>query len=115
MNKYDFGMVFLLILFISFFYFSFNNVNSENAVIKYNGEVIKTIELGKEETRYFEVEGDLGLVVIEVKDYQARVVEETSPLNICSNMGWRNDIIVCLPNRVVIEMVADDAVDTIVR
>lgn len=57
----------------------------------------------------FTVPGELGDIQFEINDERVRVVEETSPLNICSSEGlfggWKskpNDPIVCLPNQTYI-------------
>ena len=116
MNKYDVGLLIsIMLLVLGLWLFLYNNNNPKKAVIKYDGKVKEEITLGKSNVREFTVMGDKGIVVIEVQDKQARVVEETSPRNICSEIGWRSDIIICLPNRVVIEMIDDETVDTVVR
>lgn len=59
----------------------------------------------KFENNYF-VKGKLGFVHIEYNKTtkKIRVVEETSPYNICSNQGYSNNApIVCLPNYISIK------------
>lgn len=51
------------------------------------------------------VEGTNGPVTIEYKDGAVRVIDETSPRNICQQQGWSNTPvkpITCLPNNIVI-------------
>lgn len=57
----------------------------------------------------FIVPGNNGDITVQIEDERVRVVEETSPLNICSIEGifggWKsepNDPIVCLPNETYI-------------
>ncbi len=50
-------------------------------------------------------------LVIEYKDNKVRVIEETSPQNICQLQGWSNSPlkpITCLPNNLVILIKAKD-------
>lgn len=59
--------------------------------------------------------GNLDYVLIEYKNNKIRVVEETSPYNICSNQGASNNApIVCLPNLVTISFGKTDEVDVII-
>ncbi len=117
MNKYDFFMIFILFSLSLVFYFILNSGASASiALVKYDGEIIKEIDLSKPGSNLYEVQGANGKVVIETLDGKIRVIEETSPYNICSKMGWsssESDIIVCLPNKVVIELVSTE-VDTII-
>ncbi len=116
MNKYDIGLlVFIFFFVIGFYLFSNKNKDPLMALVKYNGEVIKEIDLSLHETRVYEVMGDNGKVVIEAEFGRVRIIEETSPLNICSKMGWRSDVLVCLPNRIVVEMYEDDGLDAVIR
>lgn len=73
-----------------------------------------------EENQEFVVPGKLGDIHVEIRDERVRVVEETSPLNICSTEGifggWKsqpNDPIVCLPNEtyIMIEATEGDNID----
>ena len=53
------------------------------------------------------VKGDLGEVIIEIKDGKVRVADEISPKNYCQTQGWvshTNTPIVCLPNGIKIEL-----------
>lgn len=63
---------------------------------------------------YYFVKGKLGYVKIEYNKKRIRVVEETSPYNICSSQGYSSNApIVCLPNYVSIKFsksVLDDII-----
>jgi len=107
MNKNDIKLVLFLILLILVF-FLIKNINDDKekvAKVYYNDELIKTISLN--EDGEYTVLGDNGEVVIEVSDNKIRVVEETSKNNLCSKQGYA-DIIVCLPNKIVIKVENDD-------
>ena len=67
------------------------------------------------EANIYCVEGRLGVVVIEFEDGSVRVIEETSPQNICQLQGQTNSParqLTCLPNYVYIRVqVVDDDID----
>lgn len=53
------------------------------------------------------IDGELGDVVVEIKDNQVRIKTETSPLHICSLQGWIDRAyvsLVCLPNKVIVQI-----------
>ncbi len=55
--------------------------------------------------------GELGVVVIEYNANRVRVIEETSPQNICQLQGYTNSPakpVTCLPNFVLIRVIRDD-------
>jgi len=115
MNKNDIKLVLILILIISLF-FLFKNRNDSNgnvATVYYNDDVIKTILLS--EDGIYTVDGYNGDVVMEVKDNKIRVIEEISKRNLCSKQGYGN-IIVCLPNKIVIKVEnVDNELDGVVK
>lgn len=108
-------LVLFLVLFILVF-FLLKNINSSKdkvANVYYNDELIKTISLN--EDGLYTVLGDNGDVVIEVLDNKIRVIEENSLKNLCSKQGY-SDIIVCLPNKIVIKVEnADNELDGVVK
>ena len=59
----------------------------------------------------YSLQGDLGPMLIEVRDGAIRVKEEVSSLNYCSLQGWvskTNTPIFCLPNSVIIQVQNSD-------
>lgn len=113
MNKNDIKLVLLLLLIVIIF-FLFKSSNKGNvANIYYNDELIKTISLDIDDI--YTVNGYNGEVVIEVKDNKVRVIEEVSNRNLCSKQGY-GEVIVCLPNRIVIKVEKkDNELDGVVR
>lgn len=98
-----------------------NNSVPENGVayVLYNNQPILEIELSDGsftvlQNQYvydtstehiYVVEGTNGPVTIEYNDGAVRVIDETSPQNICQQQGWSNTPvkpITCLPNNIVI-------------
>ncbi|MFU8786062.1 MAG: NusG domain II-containing protein [Candidatus Izemoplasmataceae bacterium] len=58
--------------------------------------------------------GELGIVVIEYDNNRVRVIEETSPQNICQIQGYTNSPLkplTCLPNYITIIVRTDDELD----
>lgn|SRR5690554_2363652 len=111
MNKIDkLFNVFVLILAVSLFVMSRTVVTSVNAqegyaVVSYYDKEVQRFDLDKDD--FYTVEGDLGDVVIEIKDGSVRVADEISPKNYCQTQGWvksTNTPIVCLPNGIKIEL-----------
>jgi len=84
-----------------------NQVSSDAvALVFYYDKEIQRIDL--EDEGFHTVKGDLGDVVIEIKDGRVRVADEVSPKNYCQTQGWvshTNTPIVCLPNGIKIELI----------
>lgn len=81
------------------------NANDAVAVVTYRDKEVRRINMS--ENGLYNLVGDEGPMVIEVNDGAIRVKEEVSPLNYCSLQGWVSKTrtpIVCLPNRVIIEV-----------
>ena len=115
MNKNDIKLV-LILLFIILAFFTYKSINNSKdkiAKVYYNDKLIKTISLN--EDNIYTVEGYNGEVVIEVKNNKIRVIEETSEKNLCSKQGY-GDVIVCLPNKIVIKVEnVDEKLDGVVK
>ncbi len=74
-------------------------------IVSYYDKEIQRYNL--DEDGFHTVNGDLGDVVIEIKDGSVRVAEEISPKHYCKTQGWvkhTNTPIVCLPNGIKIEL-----------
>ena len=120
MNKKD--IILIIIVFIIsismliYLYFKGDN-NYNKAVVYHNNNIIETIDLSIND-KYI-VNGDNGEVVIEVLDNKIRVINENSPLHLCSKQGFINksyESIVCLPNKIVIKLINDnETVDGVVK
>ena len=121
MNKSD--KLLLLILFIiivisCIIMVLIRNDNPKNALVYYEDNLVLTIDLSKKGKSTYTVDGKLGDVVIEKKDSKVRVINETSPNHICSKQGYISEsyeVLVCLPNKVVIKIDSQDEIDTIVK
>ena len=63
-------------------------------------------------------EGYNGKVKIVVNNNKIKVSEEKSPKHLCSKQGYISktyEQIICLPNKIVIEIKDNDTVDTVVK
>ena len=115
MNKNDIKLVLFLILIILIFFFikTLDNNKEKYANVYYNDELIKTISLDTD--GIYSVDGYNGEVVMEVKDNKIRVIEEISKRNLCSKQGY-GDVIICLPNKIVIKVEnSDNELDGVVK
>lgn len=89
------------------------------AIVSYRDKEVLRIDMSVD--GMYKVDGTLGDVIIEVSDNRIRVKEETSPYHICSIQGWVEYArvpIVCLPNHVMIVIMAqtnEDDEDITVR
>lgn len=91
------------------------------AVIKVDGNVIKTLDLNSDETT-IEVNGYQGGVnKVVINDGKVSMTEADCPDELCVKTGKISRVgetIVCLPHRVVVEIKGsqdDDSIDSIVR
>ena len=113
MNKSDIILM-LIVITITLLLFIFLKQDKSNvANVYYENNIIKTIDLNKDE--FYKVEGYNGEVLIEVKNNKIRVIKETSPYNLCSKQGFVDSVpIICLPNKIIIKIEKTD-IDAVVR
>ena len=118
MNKNDIIVCILIfILGLCLYLFSLNKSTGELAIVYYDHDEVLRIDLKDKSQRTYTVNGYNGDILIETIDGKVRVVDEISPKHLCSKQGFINsssDSIICLPNKVVIEITSDE-VDTVVR
>ena len=121
MNKSDTKLV-LLLLSLSIIsilcIFVFRNENPKSALVYYENELVLKIDLNLDGTHEYKVDGYNGDVVIKTKNGKIKVEEEDSPLHICSRQGWIDEsyeVIVCLPNKIVIKIEDEKEIDTVVK
>lgn len=120
MNKHDIFLIIVICTLSLFFVFLFNLFEKEddlNALVYYDNELVLTIDLSKEEQVY-EITGYNGIVSIKAGNGRIKVEDEDSPLHLCSKQGYISksyETIVCLPNKIYIELDGQDDVDAIVE
>jgi hypothetical protein len=84
------------------------------ALVEVDGKEICRLDLAIEGHRV--VQGPLGGTVVQVRDGRIRVTESACPHKLCVRMGWAKragDLIVCVPNRVVVRVEGEGAVDAV--
>ena len=111
MNKNDIKLVLIVfITIIALFIFTYKpKIQASIANVYYKSELIKTIDLTTNKT--YEVNGDNGIVRIEVNNKRIRVIQETSNYNLCSKQGYienEGESIICLPNKIIIELPSNE-------
>lgn len=97
--------------------FMVNAKQSSSALAKvyYENELVLTIDMSKDGE--YDVEGYNGNVHIVVVDNKIKVEEENSPKHLCSKQGFissSNEAIVCLPNKILIQIESKDSLDTVI-
>lgn len=117
MNKSDIKLIAIVLIVIIGIFIVINITKEKGSVAEvfYQDEKVLTIDLNID--REYTVQGDLGDVVLEVKDGEIRVKEENSPKHICSKEGFIGDssrTLVCLPNKITIKIVGDTEIDGVV-
>lgn len=121
MNKSDFKLISLLlvvIIFIFGLFLLFRNNSSKNALVYYEDELVLKIDLSLKGEHEYKVVGYNGEMVIKTMNNKIKVEEENSPLHLCSKQGWIEnsyEVIVCLPNKVVIKIQDKEEIDTVVK
>lgn len=121
MNKNDIKLVLILLLiviisFVSLYFLK--NDNKKNALVYYEDEMILKIDLSLKGEHTYTVDGYNGDIIIKTKDNKIKVESENSPNHICSNQGWVEEtyeVLVCLPNKVVIKIEDNEEIDTVVK
>ena len=107
MSRNDVKLVLMLclILILFFLFRNFFDSSKKIANVYYNDELINSIPLNVD--GIYTVDGYNGEVVLEVNNGEIRVVEEISKHNLCSKQGY-SDVIICLPNKIVIKVANND-------
>ena len=89
----------------------FSTTESSLAEIYSDGELLHRVDLSMDQS--FTVESEYGTNVVTVKDGKIAVTEATCPDHYCMQRGFCNGgtMIVCLPNRLVIQFVDGEIID----
>ena len=118
LNKFDIILIVVVICISSIFILS-NKLTSKKgkyANVYYDNKIVKKIDLSINKT--YNIKGYNGNVRIVVKDNKIKVEDEISPLHLCSKQGYiskSHESIICLPNKIVIEIDSKKSVDTVVK
>ena len=112
------GILFIIVFCLFTLLFFLSSKEKKNALVYFEDDLLLTIDLSKKGNFYYEVDGLLGKVKLETIDGKIRVIEENSPNHICSKQGFINqsyEVLVCLPNKIVIKIEEQSEIDTIVK
>ncbi|KNF09465.1 protein of unknown function DUF1312 [Gottschalkia purinilytica] len=111
MTKYDKYLIFIILIssFIGIYYVNKIATNSSNKYvnIELDGKKYKKITLDNKEMRTLEIKTKFGYNKLEINKGKVRVVEANCPDQLDVKQGYitrPGEMIVCLPNRLVIEI-----------
>ncbi|MFI3207662.1 MAG: NusG domain II-containing protein [Eubacteriales bacterium] len=104
MKKSDGILIFIVILIAGIFYFIYNFQSDTGAsvIVSVDGEVYGTYNLMDDQVIYINETN-----ILEIKDGYAYMLEAECPDGLCMLQGMihrDNESIICLPNKVVIEV-----------
>lgn len=100
----DFILLAIILASAIFFLLKINSTNADYILVSTDYEKF-TYPLNKDAT--YQVQGKLGITSFEVKDNNVRITDSPCPNKTCISMGYSN-IIVCLPNGVMIEKISNE-------
>lgn len=113
MKRGDFILIIILLLFFggSFMYMrnSFVDTESKYISVQVNGKEIRKIKFGIGKNSY-PIRTNFGLNVLEVDNVSVRIIEASCPDKLDVKFGRISKVgqaIVCLPNRLIIEIKSD--------
>jgi len=107
------GIITLSILFIPLFHTA---ARGRLVLVRVGDTVVERLPLDHD--RHLVVVGRLGETEIEVRDGRVRVVRSPGPYKLCLKRGWISrpgEILICLPNRVTVEIPGEAGYDALVR
>ncbi|MCL2096385.1 MAG: NusG domain II-containing protein [Oscillospiraceae bacterium] len=99
---------FLFFAFMFYFIFdlSFKSDISDNIIIKVNGVIYQEAPLSQDED--IEVYNGAGILLntVRIKDGRVSVIYAVCPDKLCMRENYFNNLTVCLPNRLTIEIIS---------
>lgn len=119
MNRSDKGLVISLFIISIVFIIILVLIPKEKgkfAVVTYQNKEVMTIDLKKDATYHVDAKnGDVKLVVT---DGSIQVASENSPYHLCQKQGnikASHEVLVCLPNELVVTITGDKELDTTIK
>jgi len=122
-NKYDIGLITAIIIINVFFiFYGGRNVadeNSKTAYIYSDNKLVREYVLTDDVKDEVEIKTDTGFNTLHIEDGQIWIHDASCPDKICIHQGKISrdgEIIVCLPNRLLVKIVdnsSDDEIDFI--
>ncbi len=102
----------LIIAILGLAHVKYRSGGTDTVVVIVDGKEIIRMPLAEDQR--FSVDGPLGQTEIEVKDKRVRVIDSPCKRKICVQTGWIDKsyrTIICIPNRVVINLLGGDDKD----
>jgi len=112
LRKTDIVLIVAFLIFAVMFYFIFalGSNNGESIIIKLNGNIYEEVSLNENQDIDVYLNDGTLLNTIRIQDKKAYIIYSNCPDKLCVNHkpiscdSYINDIIVCLPNRVTVEI-----------
>ncbi len=120
-------LLMIMVLFVAFAFYFYQEYSEKSAgnqvVVTVNGEEVGTYDLSEDQT----ISINHGSNILKIQDKKAQITEADCPDGLCVHqnpISRTNESIICLPNKVVVKIVAGDGaedtdnpedVDTVVR
>lgn len=101
LNKWDWGLIIVLLVLALVFFVLINRNNNRNlVVIEYNNEVFKTADLNKDQTINVDHH-----IIVEIKDQKVRIKQSDCKNQLCVKQGWTTiNPLICVPNHVIVKI-----------
>ena len=115
LDKLIFATVLALSFASIFFIQSVQSANPNEVAVFVDGQLKAVYPLSSKKVEQF-VEGEIGKSYFKIKDGMVRMVSSPCPHKICEKQGWQNlsgNKIICVPNKVYIELRGDIELDSI--
>ncbi|MBM7624675.1 NusG domain II-containing protein [Sporohalobacter salinus] len=93
--------------------------STKYVIIEHKGQTLNKLRLASDLERKITIDLDSGKAEVMIRDGKVRMLEmseDICPLGICSDTGWISkpgNIIVCIPNQIIIAIEAQDSIDKI--
>jgi len=103
--------------FLQFFFFPLPASTSKKAVVYLNGQRLKVINLNHPHLETITYQGKK-LMELQVANSGVRVISSTCPDKLCQRQGAifrEGDVLICLPNKIVIKTSGSDDLDAVIR
>ena len=120
LRKTDIILIAAFLIFAAAFYFIFNlnfnnsRLNENTVIIKLNGKIYAEVSLNEEKDIEIKLENGAHSNTVRIKDNKAFMLYANCPDGYClrhkplESKNNINEIIVCLPNRVTVEIKSDN-------
>lgn len=101
-KPFDFFILVAVIFFAVFSFLKIHKTKADEVLVTANG---KEFSYSLEKDGIYTVKGVLGITTFEIQNGKIRIIDSPCPNKTCIAMGF-SDIIVCLPNNVMIQKIS---------